>query len=82
LIKKPGRAHDPGSGCRDAILECTIRSDDGDITVVDIDLRSDGLNNRVIPRPLGVDDTQPSVLPGRDASSGSALEDQDDLVVR
>jgi hypothetical protein len=81
LIKKPGRANDAGSGCLDAVLECSIRGDDGDITVIVIDLRSDGLDNRVIPRPLGVDGPQPTLPPGRDAPSRSALKDQDDLVV-
>src|SRR4030095_2120591 len=41
-----------------------------------------GLDDRVIPRPLGVDGEQAPVLPGRVAPPRGALQDQDDLVMR
>jgi hypothetical protein len=82
LTKKPGRAHGPGSGCLDAVPERPISGDHGDITIADTGLRLDSFDDRVIPRPLGVEDPQTPVLPGRDALFRGTLKDQDDLVIR
>ena len=45
-------------------------------------MRYDGLNDRVIPRPRGVDGAQAPILPGRDAPPRGALQNQTDLVIR
>ena len=83
LIKKPGRASAFGAGCLDATAQRPVGCDDRNATpVTDIDLRHDGLHDRVIPRRRGVDGAKASVLPGRVASPRDSLQDQDDLVIR
>jgi hypothetical protein len=82
LIKKPGGAHTPSSGRRDAILKRSVRSNDDNVSpVTDLYLRNDGIDDRVISRSRGMYGAQAAVLPGRDAPPGGALENQDDLVI-
>jgi hypothetical protein len=45
-------------------------------------LRPDGLDDRVISRPGGVDGPQAAILPSRNTLLGDTFKDQDDLVTR
>ena len=82
LIKKPGGTHSSGAGCLGSVPEYPVSSDDGNTaSVTNIDLRHDGLDDRVVPRPYCVDSAQAPVLSGRDAAPRDALEDQDNLVI-
>jgi len=83
LIKKRRGTHTSRAGRLDAVPQHPVRSCDGDLTsVTDLNLRDDGLDDRVIPRPGGVDGPQAPILPSRYALPRLALQNQDDLVIR
>jgi hypothetical protein len=83
LIKKPRWAHTPGASCLDAVPQRPVRCDDGNATsVIHVDLRDDGLDDRVITRPQGVNGTQAPVLPGCVALPRLSLQNEDDLIIR
>jgi hypothetical protein len=83
LIKKPRGAHAAGASCLNAVPQHAVRSDDGNAaSITDIDLLPDGLDDRVISRPHGVNGAQAAVLAGRDAPPRGALKDQDHLIMR
>lgn len=74
LIKKPGRAHTPAPGCLDAVSEHSVCSNDRNATsVTDIDLRHNSRDDRVIPRPQGVNGVQAPVLSDRTTTPRLAL---------